>query len=344
MFRRLIPFMTILLIGSMVFYPSLSHAEHKENNNQKAETAYVDVAVATLWTAPDILRGVDAPSAANPVDMQKWTQDMTYEQQIQLSGDNMLETQALYGNKVHILEKDSNWVKVAVEGQPSPGEELGYSGWMPENQLTYTKKFDQKASDSFVLITSPTTFLYQTPSFQNEGIELSYNTRLPYLSETPNAYRVMKPDGKHAWISKEDGQHYDSQEAIPTPTGKDLVNTGKQFLDLHYLWAGMSGFGFDCSGFTFTIYQSNGITIPRDSSVQATHGEPVEFEDMNPGDLLFFAHDKGKGNVHHVSMYAGNGMMIHSPNSKKDVEIIPVETKGYYEELSDIRRYLPEIK
>src|SRR5690625_7975648 len=115
MFRRLIPFMTILLIGSMVFYPSLSHAEHKENNNQKAETAYVDVAVATLWTAPDILRGVDAPSAANPVDMQKWTQDMTYEQQIQLSGDNMLETQALYGNKVHILDNDGNSVIVACE-------------------------------------------------------------------------------------------------------------------------------------------------------------------------------------------------------------------------------------
>ncbi len=343
MFRRLIQIITVLLFGSMIVFPSVSHAEDRENYTQK-ETAYIDVAVATLWTAPDILREVDAPSATNPVDMWKWKRDMTYEQQVQLSDDGMLETQALYGNKVHILEKAGDWVKVAVAGQPSPDEELGYSGWMPKSQLTYTKKFDAKASESFVLVNSPTAFLYQTPSFHHQGIELSYNTRLPYLGETKNAYRVMKPDGKHAWISKKDGYHYDSQEAIPTPTGEDLVNTGKQFLGLHYLWAGMSGFGFDCSGFTFTMYQSHGITIPRDSSVQATHGEPVDFENMKPGDLLFFAHDQGKGNVHHVAMYAGNGMMIHSPNSKKDVEIIPVKTKGYYEELSGIRRYLPDVK
>jgi len=88
-----------------------------------------------------------------------------------------------------------------------------------KNQLPYKKEFDQKASDSFVLITSPTEFLYQTPSFQHQGIELSYNTRLPYLSETPDVYRVMKPDGKHAWINKENGHHYDSQETIPTLTG-----------------------------------------------------------------------------------------------------------------------------
>jgi len=65
---------------------------------------------------------------------------------------------------------------------------------------------------------------------------------------------------------------------------------------------------------------------------------------MNPGDLLFSAYDKGEGNVHHVAKYAGNGMMIHSPNSKKDVEITPVKTKEYFEELSRIRRYLPEVK
>ena len=337
---RLIRFATILLIGSIVSLPALSHADGKDDHDEKKETAFVDVAAATLWTAPDILREVDIPSATNPVDIWQWKKDMTYEQQVQLSGDNMLETQALYGNKVNILERDGDWVNVAVEGQPSPDNAFGYSGWMPESQLTYTKKFDAKESEAFVLITSPTAFLYQTPSFHHQGIELSHNTRLPYLSETKDAYRVMKPDGKHAWIKKEDGRRYDSSSDIPAPTGEDLVNTGKQFLGLHYLWAGMSGFGFDCSGFTFTMFQSHGITIPRDSSVQATHGEPVAIEDMQPGDLLFFAYDKGEGDVHHVAMYAGEGKMIHSPNSKKDVEIIPVKTKEYFEELSGIRRYL----
>jgi len=332
----------ILLVGMFIYFPAVSFAKDKDSDLEKDQTAYVDVAVATLWTGPDILRPVDAPSASNPVDMRKWTSDMNYEQQIQLSGDGMLETQALYGNKVRIIEKDGDWVKVAVAGQPEPGSNWGYTGWMPASQLTFTEKYHNKSDHSFVMVTSPTAYVYQTPSFNHQGIELSYNTRLPYLGETKNAYRVMKPDGKHAWVAKSDGQHYQSQADIPEPTGKELVETGKQFLGLHYLWAGMSGFGFDCSGFTFTIYQSHGITIPRDSSVQATHGQPVDFDDMKPGDLLFFAHNQGKGNVHHVAMYAGDGMMIHSPNSKRDVELIPVETEGYYEELSGIRRYIEE--
>lgn len=342
--RWLIRLITVLLVGGLLYIPSVSHAAGAHHDGDKEKTAYIDVAVATLWTAPGILRPVDAPSASNPVDIWQWKNDMSYEQQVQLSDDGMLETQALYGNKVHILEEKDGWVKVAVAGQPSPGDELGYTGWMPTSQLVYTKKFDKSAEKPFVMVTSPTAFMYQTPSFRHKDIELSFNTRLPYLGETKHAYRVLKPDGKHAWIKKNDAARYKSEQAIPAPTGDDLVATGKQFLGLHYLWAGMSGFGFDCSGFTFTMYQSHGITIPRDSSVQAKHGQPVDFDEMKPGDLLFFAHDQGKGNVHHVAMYAGNGMMIHSPNSKKDVEIIPVKTKGYIEELSGIRRYLPDHK
>ncbi len=46
---------------------------------------------------------------------------------------------------------------------------------------------------------------------------------------------------------------YRSQNDIPTPAADDLINTGKMFLGLPYIWAGTSGFGFDCSGFTHTI-------------------------------------------------------------------------------------------
>lgn len=330
-----------LLIGSLLLVPNISYAKNNGSSLMVGDTAYIDVAVATLWTAPDILRPVDHPSSTNPVDIRKWTDEMTYEQQIQLSGDGMLETQALYGNKVTILEEEGEWVKVAVDGQPEPGSDSGYTGWMPKAQLNVSVKFAQKTDGPFVIITAPTTYLYQNPSFNHQGMELSYNTRLPYLGETKRAYRVMNPDGSHSWIDKSDASQYDSVTDIPQPTGETLVETGKMFVGLHYLWAGMSGFGFDCSGFTFTIMQSHGITIPRDSSDQATHGQPVEFEDMQPGDLLFFAYEKGQGRVHHVGMYAGDGMMIHSPNSKRDVEIIPVKTKEYYEELSGIRRYLP---
>lgn len=117
----------------------------------------------------------------------------------------------------------------------------------------------------------------------------------------------MTPGNGAKWMEKQDVSVYQNENQIPDPTGKDIVESGKGFLGLPYLWAGMSGFGFDCSGFTYTMYHANGITIPRDSSIQAQHGKKVEQENLQPGDLLFFAHDKGKGRVHHVGMYIGDG-------------------------------------
>ncbi len=37
--------------------------------------------------------------------------------------------------------------------------------------------------------------------------------------------------------------------------------------------------------------------------------------------------------VHHVSRYIGDGLMIHTPNAS-NVEIIPLNTPGYFEKFS----------
>lgn len=305
---------------------------------EKNKTAYIDVAVATLWTEPDIARPIDQPSTTNPVDLWKWTRSMTLDDKLWLVGN--LETQALLGNKVTIDEQKGDWVKVVVHGQPTPRDPRGYPGWMPVKQLTYNKLFAAKENGPFVLVTKPTAWLYKNPSMKETWMEISYNTRLPLMAVTPKAYAVLLPNGKLGWVKKSDGKVYKSVKDIPKPKGEDLVRTAKMFLNLPYLWAGTSGFGFDCSGFTFTVYQSHGITIPRDSGPQSTAGKPVDPKDLQPGDLLFYAYNNGKGKVHHVSMYIGNGMMIHSPNSARTVEIIPVDTPGYKEEFAGARRYL----
>jgi cell wall-associated NlpC family hydrolase len=59
----------------------------------------------------------------------------------------------------------------------------------------------------------------------------------------------------------------------------------------------------------------------------------------NPGDLLFYA--TAGGFVHHVSMDAGTGVMVHSPATGKTVETVPVTTAPYAAEYAGSRRYLP---
>src|SRR5699024_3900917 len=125
-----------------------------------------------------------------------------------------------------------------------------------------------------------------------------------------------------------------------TPTGADLVNTGRQFLGLRYLWAGVSGFGFDCSGFTYSIYRAHGITIPRDADAHAEQGRDVAKADLQSGDLLFFAQPGGTGFVHLVGMYIGDGKMIHAPNASTTVEIVDWQEWDVDDEFAGAKRIL----
>jgi gamma-D-glutamyl-L-lysine dipeptidyl-peptidase len=111
----------------------------------------------------------------------------------------------------------------------------------------------------------------------------------------------------------------------PLPrTRADLVRAAKLFLGLHYLWGGLSAWGYDCSGLTWAVYRAHGITIPRDADAQYDAGTPVPLADAKPGDLIFYEGPRPG----HVAMLVGGGQMIESPNSASEVRIVPVRS-GY---------------
>ena len=112
----------------------------------------------------------------------------------------------------------------------------------------------------------------------------------------------------------------------PLPrTRADLVRTAERFVGLHYLWGGLSAWGYDCSGLTWAVYRAHGITIPRDADAQFAAGTPVTLARMQPGDLLFYEHPV----VGHVAMYVGGGRMIEAPNSASEVRVVPVRTSDF---------------
>jgi cell wall-associated NlpC family hydrolase len=115
-------------------------------------------------------------------------------------------------------------------------------------------------------------------------------------------------------------------------TRADLVRTATQFVGLHYLWGGLSRWGYDCSGLTWAVYRAHGVTIPRDADAQFAAGKPVSLGAMLPGDLLFYEHPV----VGHVAMYIGGGRMVEAPNSRSEVRIVPVRTSDF----RGVRRFL----
>jgi hypothetical protein len=225
--------------------------------------AYVDVGVATLWGEPRTDRRVDKRAVSDSSDIRLWQRSMSLEQERWLVG--RLETQALYAQKVLILKRSGRWAKVAVEGQPTPRNDLGYPGWMPTRQLTYDKRLARHEGRPFARVETPTAWLYDTHKLHGRFIELSSATRLPVVKRLPNAIGVATPDDGQKWLRASDASVYPSEAAIPKPTGEQLVDSAKEFLGVPYLWAGTSGFGFDCSGLTYLVHGAHGITVPRDT-------------------------------------------------------------------------------
>lgn len=118
-----------------------------------------------------------------------------------------------------------------------------------------------------------------------------------------------------------------SRYAEERSKGQRVVDIAKRYLGVPYAYGGMSPSGFDCSGFAKYCYAQAGVTLNRTAASQTAHGVYVDKANLIPGDLVFFVTDGYS--ISHVGIYAGNGMMIHSPKPGKRVEYIDINS-GYY--------------
>jgi cell wall-associated NlpC family hydrolase len=255
-----------------------------------ALAAALVLAVAPAQTATvrvSVANVWEAPNAGHlPLDPHVWpTPAVTYSERRALVGH--MPTQVLYGETVRVIARRPGWTEIAVPDQPSPLDARGYPGWVRSWQL----------GPAFA---APLVVTARSAKLAN-GTEVGFGAKVPRGALPAAATR-----------------------ALPH-TRADLVRTAEQFLGLHYLWGGLSAWGYDCSGLTWAVYRTHGITIPRDADAQFAAGTPVSLARMQPGDLLFYEHPV----VGHVAMYVGGGKMIEAPNSASEVRIVPVRTSDF---------------
>ena len=79
------------------------------------------------------------------------------------------------------------------------------------------------------------------------------------------------------------------------------------------------GVGFDCSGLTAYAWAQAGVGLPHQSRAQFASVPRVPKESAQAGDLIFFYSP-----ISHVSIYLGNGMQVHAPNTGSTVSVAPV--------------------
>jgi len=119
-----------------------------------------------------------------------------------------------------------------------------------------------------------------------------------------------------------------------------IVKTALNYIGVSYKWGGESSDeGFDCSGLTMTVYQLNGLDLPRTSRQQWRVGTAVARNELLRGDLVFFATAGGR-RVSHVGIYTGENKFIHAPGKSKRIRLTSLSRTYYRSRFLGARRYL----
>lgn len=96
-----------------------------------------------------------------------------------------------------------------------------------------------------------------------------------------------------------------------------------------YVFAGAGPDAWDCSGLTMQAYAAVGIYIGGHGAtaqydLARSEGLLVPYSQAAPGDLVFYT--DGGGDMYHVAIYTGGGMMVEAPHEGVPVREVPVRS------------------
>ena len=230
--------------------------------------------------------------------------------------------QAIMGSTINLLKKQDDWYLVQTD--------YDYIGWMNKTSISVT---DTNGIENW-----ENKINYRVSSLYASVFSLPYETSQPVSDIILNNMMIGKrksndwitvtlPDGRSGFVKERKLELINPNQLKYLDTEKILLEAYKM-TGVPYLWGGNSSKANDCSGFTQTVFKTLGIQLPRDARQQALLGKKVlpekNWENILPGDLLFFGKDKkvthvgistgGKEFIHQGGMVKTNSLDENSPN------------------------------
>lgn len=258
--------------------------------------------------------------------------------------ESALETQELMGTIVEIVGESSYWREI-VSPQP-------YKAWTTEKtlvEMTSEEIQEYKEAPKY-MFAELYGHIYMEPSEKSQTIcDLVGGDVMRMVHKNGKAVikgrwaMVMLPSGKTGWVQKsaveELGERIDirmgegSGNMISRERMEAIISSAHQLLGVPYLWGGMSAKGVDCSGLVRISAIMNGVLLPRNASQMIKCGIPVQLDQLQRGDLVFFgtaASDEKPMRVTHVGIYLGDNHIIHSSHLVRINSLDP-KAPDYYE-------------
>ena len=185
-----------------------------------------------------------------------------------------LETEALFGEEVSILEEKGDWVRARLDTD-------GYEAWLETCALGQLPPPTHRINVVRALITSGKDI--KTPSLGY----LPFGALVAVATEADGVAEITLGDGGKAYIP---ARHTAPLDAPLDARFADWVQCAEQFLGVPYRWGGRDSIGMDCSALVQLALMAGGMKAPRNSGDQfRTLGATLpEGTALKRGDLIFW--------------------------------------------------------
>ncbi len=145
----------------------------------------------------------------------------------------------------------------------------------------------------------------------------------------------------HRSTSHRRGTGHEAAVVLDSETKADpLIKRAVAMRGTRYSYGSSSRSGTDCSGYTWQVYGSQGIHLPRTSSEQSQVGQVVKNGQLRPGDLVFFSSRGHRHGVGHVGIYVGKDKFIHASSGGGKVQFNSLHDAYYAKNFKGARRVI----
>lgn len=222
-------------------------------------------------------------------------------------------TQVLMGMVVKLMKKQGGWYYVQSYDR--------YLGWIEGEsmEIVSQEELERWRSARRLMTTATIGFVTEKPAARSRPVsDLVVGCTFKDLGSTGRWKKVELPDGRRGYVEGSLVQEFNEWKRLRRLTPESVEASAVTFIGVPYLWGGTSAKGFDCSGFTKTVYRMNGLELNRDANQQALQGDEIpnskDWKNLRRGDLLFFGREATEldpERIVHVGIYLDSGSYIH---------------------------------